>query len=156
MGTTRYQPISRWILYWLSSLEPMDSTTTELPDSMVMAQQIQALTANVLELKKKKWRLEAESASKGTNTSQSQHNHNDNDDKAHSLGNSRRETSKHTAQSTHGNDQMMKNMRKELDKVKNAMKGKTTINLDGMIKRTNSPFTSSVLECPLPPKFHPP
>jgi len=40
-----------------------------------------------------------------------------------------------------------------LDEVKNAMKGKTTINLDGMIKRTNSPFTISVLECPLPPKF---
>ena len=48
---------------------------------------------------------------------------------------------------------MMKNMRKELDEVKNAMKGKRTINLDGMIKRTNSPFTTSILECPLPPKF---
>ena len=55
-------------------------------------------------------------------------------------------------QSTRGNDQMMKNMRKELDEVKNAIKGKTTINLDGMIKRTDSPFTTSVLECPLPPK----
>nr|POF25532.1 hypothetical protein CFP56_39135 [Quercus suber] len=44
-------------------------------------------------------------------------------------------------------------MRKELDEVKNAMKGKTTINLDVMIKRTDSPFTTSVLECPLPPNF---
>ena len=51
---------------------------------------------------------------------------------------------------------MMKNMRKELDEVKNTMKGKTTVNLDGMIKRTNSPFTSSILECPLPPKFRSP
>ena len=33
------------------------------------------------------------------------------------------------------------------------MKGMTVINLDGMIKRTDSPFTTSVLECPLPPKF---
>ena len=48
---------------------------------------------------------------------------------------------------------MMKNVRNELDKVKNAMKGKTTINLDGIIKRTNSPFTTSVLKCHLPPKF---
>ena len=48
---------------------------------------------------------------------------------------------------------MMKNMRKELDKVKNAMKGKTAINLNGMIKRTNSPFTTSILECPLASKF---
>ena len=43
---------------------------------------------------------------------------------------------------------------KELDEVKNAMKDKTTVNLDGMIKRTDSPFTTSVLEFPLPPKFH--
>ena len=47
----------------------------------------------------------------------------------------------------------MKNKRKELGKVKNAMKGKTAINLDGMIKRTDSPFSATVLECPLPPKF---
>ena len=37
--------------------------------------------------------------------------------------------------------------------MKSAMKGKTSKNLDRMIKRTNSPFTTSVLECPLPPKF---
>ena len=49
---------------------------------------------------------------------------------------------------------MMKNVRMELDEVKNAIKGKTMINLDGMIKRTDSPFTTSILECPLPPKFH--
>ena len=48
---------------------------------------------------------------------------------------------------------MMKNMRKELNEVKNAMKGKTTMNLDGMIRRIDSPFTTSVLEYPLPPKF---
>jgi len=81
---------------------------------------------------------------KGTNTSQSRHNRNDNDDEAHSPGNSRRETSKHTAQSTYGNDQMMKNMRKELDEVKDTMKGKTTINPDGMINWTDSPFVASI------------
>ena len=53
----------------------------------------------------------------------------------------------------HDNDNLMKSLRKELDEVKNAMKGKTTTNLDGMLKRTNSPFAASVLECPLPPKF---
>ena len=57
-------------------------------------------------------------------------------------------------QSTRGSDQMMKNMRKELDEVKNTMKDKTTINLDGIIKRTDSPFTASVLDCPLPHRFH--
>ena len=63
------------------------------------------------------------------------------------------DTFEHTEQLTHGNDQMMQSLRRELDEVKNAMKGKTTMNLDGMLKRTDSPFTASVLECPLPPKF---
>ena len=53
----------------------------------------------------------------------------------------------------HDNDHMMKSLRRELDEVKNAMKGKTAMNLDGMLKRTYSPFTANVLECPLPPKF---
>jgi len=41
-----------------------------------------------------------------------------------------------------------------MDELKNAMKEKTDRNLDGMVKRTDSPFTTKVLECPLPPKFH--
>ena len=40
-----------------------------------------------------------------------------------------------------------------MDKLKSAMKEKTTKNLDGMVKRINSPFTTKILECPLPPKF---
>ena len=43
-------------------------------------------------------------------------------------------------------------MRKEIDKMKNALKGKSSRNLDGMIKRTDSPFTSEVLECLFPSK----
>ena len=83
--------------------------------------------------------------------SQSRCNHNNNDNKAQSLGNSRRETTEYIAQSTSASDQMMKNMRKELDEVKNAMKSKTVVNLKGMIKRIDSPFTIGV---PLPLKFH--
>ena len=37
--------------------------------------------------------------------------------------------------------------------MKNAMKGKTAMNLDGMLKRTDSPFIASFLECPLSPNF---
>ncbi|XP_075633719.1 uncharacterized protein LOC142606220 [Castanea sativa] len=44
-------------------------------------------------------------------------------------------------------------MRKEVDKLKSAMKDKGKENLDGMIRRTDSPFTNEVLNCPLPPKF---
>ena len=41
-----------------------------------------------------------------------------------------------------------------MDKLKSAMKDKDGENLDGMIRRTDSPFTNEVLNCPLPPKFH--
>ena len=42
-------------------------------------------------------------------------------------------------------------MRKELDELKSVMK--IAINLDGTLKKTSSPFTAKVLECPLPLKF---
>ena len=74
----------------------MDSTTTALSDSVVMAQQIQALTANVQELMKQNEDLKRQVRPEDTNMSQSQCNCNDNDDEAHSSGNSNRETSKHT------------------------------------------------------------
>ena len=45
-------------------------------------------------------------------------------------------------------------MRKEVDKLKSAIKDKGRENLDGMIRRTNSPFTNEVLNHPLPPKFY--
>ena len=47
----------------------MDSTTTTPPDLVVIAQQIQALTANVQELKKQNEDLKRRVRPKGTNTS---------------------------------------------------------------------------------------
>ena len=40
-----------------------------------------------------------------------------------------------------------------MDKLKSTMKDKDGGNLDGMIQRTDSPFTTEVLNRPLPPKF---
>ena len=48
----------------------------------------------------------------------------------------------------------LRNMRKEVDELKSAMKDKGGENLDGMIRRMDSPFTTEVLNHPLPPKFH--
>ena len=45
------------------------------------------------------------------------------------------------------------NIRKEMDELKNAMKDKSGENLDEMIRRTDSPFTTEVLNHSLPPKF---
>ena len=55
--------------------------------------------------------LKLRACSKMPTMSQSRRNCNDNDDEAHSPENSRLE---HTAQSTHGSDQTMRNIRKEL------------------------------------------
>ena len=40
-----------------------------------------------------------------------------------------------------------------MDELKSAMKDKGRENLDGMIRRTNSPFTNEILNRPHPPKF---
>ena len=45
------------------------------------------------------------------------------------------------------------NMRKEMDELKSAMKDKGGENLDGMIRRMDSPFTTEVLNHPFTPKF---
>ena len=40
-----------------------------------------------------------------------------------------------------------------MDELRNAIKGKTDRSLDRMVRATNSPFTTAVLECPIPSKF---
>nr|POE97205.1 hypothetical protein CFP56_58871 [Quercus suber] len=76
----------------------MDTSTLSPPiDPAVMALQIQALTANVQELMEQNEELKRRAHLRSPTMSQSRRNHNDNDDKAHSLENSRRDTSKHTA-----------------------------------------------------------
>ena len=132
----------------------MDFTPTPPPDPVVMAQQIQALTANVQELMKQNEELKRQAHPKGSNTSHHQLSRTRHDKEASSPENSKgKDATEYTGQSMHDNDHMMKSLRKELDRVKNAMKGKTAMNLDGMLKRTDSPFTANVLECPLPPSF---
>ena len=45
------------------------------------------------------------------------------------------------------------NIRREMDKLRNAVKDRAMENLDGMIRKTDSPFTTEVLNRPLLPKF---
>nr|XP_023885128.1 uncharacterized protein LOC111997284 [Quercus suber] len=44
-------------------------------------------------------------------------------------------------------------MKKEMDELGNAIKGKIDRNLDRMVRTTDLPFTIAVLECPVPSKF---
>jgi len=48
----------------------------------------------------------------------------------------------------------LRNIRREMDELRNAVKDRVVENLDRMIRRTDSPFTTEVLNCPLLPKFH--
>ena len=44
-------------------------------------------------------------------------------------------------------------MRKEIDELRNIIKEKTNRSLNRMIRATDSPFTTAVLECSVPSKF---
>ena len=133
----------------------MDNVVATPSDLVVMAQQIQALTVNVPELMRQNEELKQRACPEGSNTSHHRQSCSRHDEEASSLRNSRgKDTTEYTRQFAPDNNHLMKNLQKELDEVKNSMKGKTTMNLDGMLKWVDSPFTTSVLECPLPPKFH--
>ena len=41
-----------------------------------------------------------------------------------------------------------------MDELMSTIKGKTNRSLDSMVRTTNSPFMTGVLECPVPSKFH--
>ena len=44
-------------------------------------------------------------------------------------------------------------MRRDMDELRNAIKEKTDRSLDRMVRATDSPFTTAVLECPVLTKF---
>ena len=75
----------------------MDSTSTPPPNLVVMAQQIQALTANVQDLMKQNEELKQKAHPRTPTMSQSRCNHNDNGDEAYSPKNNKRDTLEHTA-----------------------------------------------------------
>ena len=44
-------------------------------------------------------------------------------------------------------------MRKEMDELRNAIKEKIEQSVDRLVRATDSPFTTAVLECPVLSKF---
>ena len=51
------------------------------------------------------------------------------------------------------NSDLLKEMRKEMDELRNAIREKTDQSLDKIVRKTDSPFTMAVQECPVPSKF---
>ena len=113
-------------------------------DSAALALQIHTLTASMEELTRQNQemmlRLQQEE-------NRSRSNQEDNGDSY------RRSDCRRLATPDGPSSDLLREMRKEMDKLRSAIKGKTDRNLDRMVRMTDSPFTAVVLECLVPSKF---
>ena len=116
-------------------------------DSAVLALQIQTLTTSVEELTRQNQEMRLQLQQK---ENQSRSNQEDNGD-SH-----RRSDRRRLAIPDGPNSDLLWEMRKEMNELRSAIKGKTDRSLDKMARTTDSPFTATVLECPVPSKFRQP
>ena len=125
----------------------MEAETAQRPEA-VQQQQIQTLLANVEELTHQN--KELRKTMKSQNVKRWRIGENQNEEESNSQANNRDRTS---GEDSFRMENELCNMRKEMDELKSAIKDKGGENLDGMIRRTDSPFTTEVLNRPLPLKF---
>ena len=113
-------------------------------DSTGLAQQIQALAATVEELTRQNQEMklllqQEENRSKGNPEDE---------------GDSQRRGDRQRPVSPNDqNSDLLREMRKEMDELRSAIKEKTEQSVDRLVRATDSPFTTAVLECPVPSKF---
>ena len=113
-------------------------------DSPALAQQIQALAATVEEHTRQnqemKLRLQQEeNRSKGNPEDE---------------GDSQRRSDRQRPISPDNqNSDLLREMKKEMDELRSAIKEKTDQSVDRLVRVTDSPFTTTILECPVPLKF---
>ena len=116
----------------------MESTTSQ--DPAALAVQVQSLAAMVEELTRQnqemRQRLQQE---------QNQTDVNGDD----GVDNNGRRTS--TPKET--NSDLLREMRKEMDELRNPIREKMNQSLNRIVRKTDSPFTVAVQECPMPSKF---
>ena len=113
-------------------------------DPTALAQQIQALAATVEELTRQNQEMklllqQEENRSKG--------NPEDEGD-SQRQGDCQRPVSPDDQ-----NSDLLREMRKEMDELRSAIKEKTERSVDKLVRATDSPFTTAILECPVPSKF---
>ena len=126
----------------------MEAENITQPD-VVQQQQIQALLANVEELTHQNEELQKTVESQNAKCQRTDENQNE--EESNSQANRQDRTS---GEDSTKMENELRNMRKEMDELKSAMKDKGGENLDGVIRRMDSPFTTEVLNHPLLPKFH--
>ena len=113
-------------------------------DPTTLAQQIQALTATVEELTRQNQEMklllqQEKNRSKG--------NPKDEGDSQ------RRGDCQRPVSPDDQNSDLFREMRKEMDELRSAIKEKMERSVDRLIRAIDSPFTTAVLECPIPSKF---
>ena len=113
-------------------------------DPIALAQQVQALTAIVEELTRQNQEMklllqQEENRSKGSPEDE---------------GNSQQRSDRQRP--VFPNDQnsdLLREMGKEMDELRSAIREKTERSVDRLVRATDSPFITAVLECPVPSKF---
>lgn len=123
------------------------------PELATLALQVQALMASVEELTKQNQEMRQRLQQEENRSPRRVENNKNEDEVQDQKGSQRRDDSRRTKWSNKANNDLLRSMRKEMDKLKNAMKGKTVKNLDRMVRRTDYPFTQRVLDHPLLSKF---
>ena len=114
----------------------MESTISQ--DPVALAVQVQSLAAMVEELTKQNQEMRQQLQQEENRT-----------DVNGDDSNGRR-----TSTPEEMNSDLLREMRKEMDELRNAIREKTDQSLDRIVRKTDSPFTVAVQECPVPSKFH--
>ena len=113
-------------------------------DSVALAQQVQALAAIMEELTKQNQEMKL----------RLQHEENRSKGSLEDERNSQRRSDRQgPVSSDDQNSNLLREMRKEMDKLRSAIKEKTERSVDRLVRATDSPFTTAVLECLVPSKF---
>ena len=107
-------------------------------DLAALAPQIQSLAATVEELTRQNQEMRQRLLQKGNRADKG-----DDED-----SNRRRNSTPEEASSD-----LLREMRKEMDELRNAFKGKTDQSLERIVRKTDSPFTMAIQKCPVPSKF---
>ena len=117
------------------------------PNSTALAQQVQALAATIKELTKQNQEIKLQLQQ----VQQAQQEFKGNLDEE---GDShRRNAHQRLTTPDEQNSDLLWEVRKEMDELRNALKEKRNQSVDRMVKVMDSPFTTAVLECPVPSKF---
>ena len=120
------------------------------PDSAALAQQVQALAATIEELTKQNQEMKL----RLQQVQQAQQEENRSKGNLEGEGDShRRGTPQRPTTPDEQNSDLLREMRKEMDELRSAIKEKTDQSVDRMVRATDSPFTTAVLECLVPSKF---